>query len=506
MTISSTTTKITYNGNGSTDTFPYTFKILDDDDIIVEKRITATGVITTLVKTTDYTVSGVGEEAGGNVTLVDPATDAPSGSQITIRRNMTILQETDYEEYDTFPASTHESALDRLTMIAQQLSEAVDRAIKLDSSLTGISNQIEGTPSAGDVIQFNADEDGWQFTSMSDIDGYGFPAGTGVLVQTAAGMSVTRTNTGTANEITVTNGSGVSGNPTYSLPTALTFTGKTVTGGTFSGVDIAGSTTLSATFTMSGAFTNAGGVKILDSDSSHKLTITTGSNLTADRTLNINTGDNARTLDISGANVTISAFMATVLDDAAASNARTTLDAEQTISGRAMTAVTVATDDKIIIQDTSDSNNEKTVTAQSVADLLGAASDTAQGKIEIAVQSEMETGTDTTRAVVPGRQQYHPSAAKFWVEISAGTTNILAGYNVASITRTAAGDYTINYTTAFSGTSYVVFVMAYTTSNLLHSRVQNLSTTSCRVQLYGADHSTLTDPSNAIMVMGFGDQ
>lgn len=41
------------------------------------------------------------------------------------------------------------------------------------------------------------------------------------------------------------------------------------------------------------------------------------------------------------------------------------------ISGASLTAVTVAGDDKIVIQDTSDSNNIKTVTAQSIADLGG---------------------------------------------------------------------------------------------------------------------------------------
>ena len=55
----------------------------------------------------------------------------------------------------------------------------------------------------------------------------------GILCQTANDTFAGRTLTGTANEITVTNGTGVSGNPTLSLPSALTFTDKTVTGGTF---------------------------------------------------------------------------------------------------------------------------------------------------------------------------------------------------------------------------------------------------------------------------------
>lgn len=56
----------------------------------------------------------------------------------------------------------------------------------------------------------------------------------GLMTQTAADTFTGRTLTGTANEITVTNGSGVSGNPTISIPSAVTLTGKTMTGGTFS--------------------------------------------------------------------------------------------------------------------------------------------------------------------------------------------------------------------------------------------------------------------------------
>ena len=47
-------------------------------------------------------------------------------------------------------------------------------------------------------------------------------ASNGLIARTAANTRAARTITGTANQITVTNGDGVSGNPTLSLPTALT--------------------------------------------------------------------------------------------------------------------------------------------------------------------------------------------------------------------------------------------------------------------------------------------
>lgn len=61
----------------------------------------------------------------------------------------------------------------------------------------------------------------------------GLDASAGFLVQTAADTFIKRAVTGTANEIVATNGDGVSGNPTLSLPASLTFTGKTITGGTY---------------------------------------------------------------------------------------------------------------------------------------------------------------------------------------------------------------------------------------------------------------------------------
>lgn len=74
----------------------------------------------------------------------------------------------------------------------------------------------------------------------ADLQAIAALTGAGVLVRTADDTWAIRTITGTANEITVTNGAGTAGNPTLSLPAALTFTGKTVTGGTFNGATING--------------------------------------------------------------------------------------------------------------------------------------------------------------------------------------------------------------------------------------------------------------------------
>jgi hypothetical protein len=85
------------------------------------------GVETVLVLGSDYTVSGAGASAGA-VTLVAAL---PVGQTLTVVRNVPATQDADYVVGDAFPAESHEEALDKLTMLTQQLQEQVDRAAKL---------------------------------------------------------------------------------------------------------------------------------------------------------------------------------------------------------------------------------------------------------------------------------------------------------------------------------------------------------------------------------------
>lgn len=218
MTVSSSTSKVTYSGNGFTTVFPYTFKILDQDEVLVQLKVNATGVITTQTITTHYTVSGVGASAGGNITML---TAPASGTTLIITRNMAFTQETDYTEYDAFPADTHETALDRLTMQVQQVKEVADRAIKFDSAVTGFDTTLP-SPDAGYVLAINDTEDGWDLVTLSNLTtDLTLQAGEGIIAKTGAATSALRTITGTVGEIVVTNGDGLSGNPTISIDPAF---------------------------------------------------------------------------------------------------------------------------------------------------------------------------------------------------------------------------------------------------------------------------------------------
>lgn len=72
-------------------------------------------------------------------------------------------------------------------------------------------------------------------------------------------------------------------------------------------------------------FRNSGSLRIQDTDASHTLRFAVGSNLTANRTFTLTTGNANRTLDISAGDVTISSFGASLVDDANAAAAQATL-------------------------------------------------------------------------------------------------------------------------------------------------------------------------------------
>ena len=159
MTISSTTTVSSGDGNGTQHSFPYGFKIFANGDLTVLVR-SSTGIETVKVLDTDYVVTNAGNSSGGNVLFkfnTGTSSDAhfsssdkrpQSGEKVVIRRNLTLTQGTDYVENDPFPAESHENALDRITMIAQQLQEELDRSLKI--SRTNTMTSTEFTTSASD--------------------------------------------------------------------------------------------------------------------------------------------------------------------------------------------------------------------------------------------------------------------------------------------------------------------------------------------------------------------
>ena len=155
MTLSTTTVKNSYSGNGSTTAFNYSFGINSTTELKVIIR-SSLGTETTKTITTHYTVADAGA-AGGTVTFTSGNTPA-SGETVVLLRDTDLTQETDYVANDPFPAETHEDALDKMQMQIQEIQEEVDRSIKLSRTNTMTSTEFteNATSRASKVFSFDS--------------------------------------------------------------------------------------------------------------------------------------------------------------------------------------------------------------------------------------------------------------------------------------------------------------------------------------------------------------
>lgn len=161
MTVSSETNSVQYTGNGSLVTYAYPFKIFETSDLTVTLDGTTT---------TSYSVTGAGDDSGGNIVFYSAPGD---GVVITIRRVLPVTQETDYVENAPFQAESHENALDKLTMIAQQLTTDSNKSLKYpnDDSATLSSILPDATTRATKVLGFDSDgEPSLTESTLAEID------------------------------------------------------------------------------------------------------------------------------------------------------------------------------------------------------------------------------------------------------------------------------------------------------------------------------------------------
>lgn len=221
MTVSTTTSKSgPYAGAGTTGPFTVGFPFLDNSHLKVVKTSTA-GVDSTLTLTTDYSVTGAGG-ASGTVTLV---VALAVNEKLTILRNVPETQLADYVPNDPFPAQTHEQALDKLTMIAQQIRERGDRALRLPESETAtdaaallptvtvraskfLSWDASGNPIAASVVS-STPVSAFMATVLDDADANSARSTLGlgtISTQSAAAVSITGGSITNITDLTVADG------------------------------------------------------------------------------------------------------------------------------------------------------------------------------------------------------------------------------------------------------------------------------------------------------------
>lgn len=197
MTVLSTENRVQYSGDGSSTVFPYAKMFFEQNDIVVISTNTSTLVDTTKTLGVDYTISGSVDLAG---VYVDGAniifSVAPTASErITIYRQTDFTQGTDLEENDDLPSNVLERALDKLTIIVQQIADDVERSIKFSvTSLLGISLSL--TPEASKFIRWNATADGLENADITGLGAIAVPVAVAQGGTNATTASQARTNLG----------------------------------------------------------------------------------------------------------------------------------------------------------------------------------------------------------------------------------------------------------------------------------------------------------------------
>jgi hypothetical protein len=127
MTVPSSTRRAgPFSGTGALASFPFTFKVFAKTDVSAQRAVS--GVTTTLVQDTDYTVAlNTDQDAtpGGTVLCT-----LPVGATLTLLGAMPYDQPTDLPSGGAYRAKVVEDAFDRLTIQTQQLAESADRSLR----------------------------------------------------------------------------------------------------------------------------------------------------------------------------------------------------------------------------------------------------------------------------------------------------------------------------------------------------------------------------------------
>jgi hypothetical protein len=117
-------------GSGATATFPFTFKVFDATDLYVVLLLS--GTITVLDLTTDYTAALNADQdssPGGSITLT--AGNLATGYTLTITTDIAALQGLDLTNAGGFYPDVINAALDRLTILVQQLLDLNSRSLQV---------------------------------------------------------------------------------------------------------------------------------------------------------------------------------------------------------------------------------------------------------------------------------------------------------------------------------------------------------------------------------------
>lgn len=407
MTIDKSISRWEYTGDGSTTDFPYTNRIFETTDLKV--------FLDTVEQLSGFTVSGVGDNDGGNVSFtVAPA----NGVAVLLLRAAADKQELDLVEGGDFSPDLIERELDRRTVISQQQQEEIGRSLRFRREDSGLPTGL--MPPLDDIKgKFLGVAIDGELTGLS---------GTGVEVD-VSDKTVLPVGASTAERLDVLFGKTPFTTDANTFDKLQTFT----LGATMDGPFIANAAvTFASSIAQTGIIRPPQLVGNVDDYNPTGLADASIVILDASTTVNISGlagGAVGRVINFHN----ISSNAITFLDQSSSSVAANRF---QTNGG----LVLGPNDSLSFFYDDNISRWRPFFRTW-----------------QFAGSGTQEAGTSTTLLVVPARQHRHPSACKAWINFNGtGTIAIREDYNVASITDNGVGDYTINWDVDFSNTTYCV--------------------------------------------------
>lgn len=150
--------RVQHVGNGVTTEFSFPFPVLASSDLEVS--------IGTVLVTGTYTVTGVGQTAGGSIVFGSPPA---VGAVVTIVRARPYARTTDFADAGQWRADTVNDELDSLAMQTQQLATELGRSLRLSQTAEGSPSLTLPTLVADRALMVNATASGFRLSS-SDPD------------------------------------------------------------------------------------------------------------------------------------------------------------------------------------------------------------------------------------------------------------------------------------------------------------------------------------------------
>lgn len=242
MTVASNTPYDQYSASNGQTIFTYNFEIVEQTDLLVYQRASSAApndVTDLLTLTTDYTVTGVGNEMGGTIVLVSGAT---TGDIVTVKQNVPVERDTTFTPGGVLKATDLNNEYDNQCLIDQ-----VSRFNELSRMLSYWNSAVVVSLVDTRIPVLPASSTWWKNDANDEIEAYTLPAGgaapaaatfltltddtadmpnsyplngigTGFMVNRPGTTDViTRSFLGTTGQIDITNPTGAAGNPVASI-------------------------------------------------------------------------------------------------------------------------------------------------------------------------------------------------------------------------------------------------------------------------------------------------